>query len=201
MTALGFLHGGGAKSFKTLHHGGAHGHAVTPHGHAGGFKTFSNHHHGVSVKSAKAVPGTNPLLLALSPLDLFSYAVGAGAVGLLLEKLVAPGLLIWLAIAGALFFNFGIVKRLMYFALRFETKPSEGLEGMIAHKAEAMTNFDKDGRGLVSLTFDDQTTQVLALLDPAELEQGIRICKGDEVVVLEVDPVRNTCRVTRELST
>jgi len=105
----------------------------------------------------------------------------------------------WVAVLGALAFNFGVVKPAMGFVIKFVSKPSDGLEGVVAHTAEAITRFDSAGRGLVKITLDDQNVQLLATLDSAELHHGVQVNKGDEVVVIEVDSAKNTCRVSKEL--
>jgi hypothetical protein len=104
------------------------------------------------------------------------------------------------AVLSGLFFNLGIVKPLMRGLLNFATRPSEGLEGQVAHPAEAMSAFDAQGRGIVRLTLDGEIIQLLARLDPAEIERGVRVRRGDEVLVTEVDASKNACKVTRELS-
>lgn len=129
-------------------------------------------------------------------------AVGAGALGIVGRKVfhdetVAAGM----AVAGAIFMDFAIVRPLFAMIFRFATSPSSGLEGMISETAEAATSFDAEGRGLIKLTLDGQTSQVLATLERGELEQGVHVSKGDRLVVLEVDPSRNVCRVSREIAT
>jgi len=84
--------------------------------------------------------------------------------------------------------------------LGFASDPCEGLEGAVAKGAIAATRFDQTGRGLVKLTVDGQTVQVLATLDQDELARGISVAQGDSLTVLDVDPKRNTCRVTREMA-
>jgi hypothetical protein len=137
---------------------------------------------------------------AISPLDLFSFAFGAGATGILLKTLVAATVLPWVAALGALLFNFALVKPIMGAFLKFAATPSEGLEGSIAKSGVALTRFDHDGRGLVCLTLDGASVQVLAMLDRDEHARGVQVAKGDPVTVIEVDSNRNTCRVTRELA-
>jgi len=210
MVGLSFVHGGGGHSEGNhgstgepigsvkVSHGGGHV-RLGGHGHHGGH----HHHHGAAhgkghhgafkVKSLKS-------WFALSPLDIFSYALGAGAVGILFGHTVSPAILPFLAALGALVFNFAIVKTIISGLLRFATQPSEGLEGMVAHPAEAITRFDESGRGLVRLCLDGQNVQLLATLDSTERDNGVHVSKGDRVLVTEVDPVRNTCRVTRELA-
>jgi len=46
---------------------------------------------------------------------------------------------------------------------------------------------------------DDQLVQLLATLEDADLHHGVKVNKGDEVVIVEVDSAKNTCRVSKEL--
>lgn len=136
----------------------------------------------------------------ISPLDIFSLSLGAGGVGLIGERKVDANLLILLAIVGALVFDLAVIKPIINFVARFASPPSEGLEGMVAQSGVAVTKFDEKGRGLVKLILDGQEVQVLASLDDDELIRGVSVRRGDTVTILEVDPNRNTCRVTRELA-
>jgi hypothetical protein len=74
----------------------------------------------------------------------------------------------------------------------------EGLSGAVAKVAEAATPFDSSGRGVVKLILDGRIVQLLATLDASEMSHGVTVSRGDQVVVIDVDPTRNTCRVTRE---
>jgi hypothetical protein len=71
---------------------------------------------------------------------------------------------------------------------------------MVAKMGRATSNFDAAGFGVIELVMDQQTVQVLARLDPEEVSDGVRVRKGDDLLVTEVDAVRNQCRVTRELA-
>jgi hypothetical protein len=140
------------------------------------------------------------VLSTLSPVNIFSLALGYGATGILLTPFVAyPGSVLC-AIAGGVVFNYAMVQPLMRYLAGFATKPSEGIEGSVFQEAEAITGFDKDGRGIVRLTMDGQHVQLLATLDLLEVEKGIHVKKGEKVLITEVDSVRNSCRVTRELA-
>lgn len=175
-------HTAGARGNHT-HHGPAHGPK-----HAGGKA-------GRGVKSTRIRPWW-----VISPLDIFAYCMGAGAAGELLKKLLPANAVIVVAVACALAFNFGVIKPLLGWFMRFATRESEGLEGQVAQTAEAVTRFDDAGRGLVRMTLDGQIVQLLAILDSDELARGVRVAKGDGVLVVGVDAARNTCRVTRELA-
>lgn len=139
-------------------------------------------------------------LMAFSPLDVFSLAMGAGLVGTLLLTVLGPTQLLIAAICGALLFNFGVTKPLMRFFFAFAAPPSQGLEGMVSQPAEAETAFDHEGQGLIKLTLDGQTVQLLGKLDAGEQAAGVHVAKGDSVIILEVDAKKNICRVTRDLT-
>ncbi len=201
MTALSFVHAGGA---ARGHHAGVahHGHnSIAGHAahHGGPGHAADRTQHPAFAHGHSLWVHFRPWNL-LSPLDLFSLALGAGATGILLQHIVPASLLNWFAFAGALIFDFAVIKPIIAALLRFATKPSEGLEGTVAHSAEALTHFDAEGRGLVRLELDGQIVQLLATLDPTERSNGVDVSKGDEVVVTQVDPKSNTCRVTRELA-
>lgn len=212
MTVLGFMHGGGARGHHALGgHGPADAHAHTLGGHQthalAGHQTASANsatgHHSSTVPAkadgADVRAKSFPAWLMISPMDIFSFSLGAGAAGMLFHAIVSPVLLPWIAVIGALVFNLGIAKPMMALTMKFVSKPSEGLEGVVAHTAQAMTRFDERGRGLVSLTLDDQNVQLLAHLEDAELHRGVQVNKGDEVVVIEVDSAKNSCRISKEL--
>jgi hypothetical protein len=128
-------------------------------------------------------------------------AMGAGALGIIGRKAFHnEALAAYLAIAGAILMDLAVVRPIFSMLLRFASSPSEGLEGTINQLAEAATGFDEQGRGLIRLNLDGQTSQILATLEPDELAEGIHVHKGDSLVVLEVDSSRNICRVSREIA-
>lgn len=137
----------------------------------------------------------------ISPLDIFSVCLGTGAAGLLLrEALRANPYLLEFAIAIGIAFDLIVARGMIKLALRFAAEPSIGLEGMVMHPVKAATAFDKEGRGLIEIVLDGQSSQLLATLDKAEVEQGIRVGKGDMLLVVEVNAKCNTCRVSRDLA-
>lgn len=124
---------------------------------------------------------------------------GAGAVGLLVKPILAGALLTLAAVTGALIFDIGIVRTLAHFVERWSADPSSGLEGTIAHSGEAVTNFDAKGQGVIRLTLDGQIVQLLATLENTEIQAGVKVKKGDSLMVVQVDGTKNKCLVTREL--
>jgi hypothetical protein len=217
---LGHGHGHGGHALGHGH--GAGGHA----GHGGGHVAHGGHTaHGGHIDAAHGAhpnaPGSqqSPLtapkvgahsglvklskfgkfksIFAISPIDIFALALGGGATGIVARNSVDPAILPWVAAAGAVILNYGIVRPMFMLAMKFVGVPSEGLSGAIARTGEAMTKFDQQGRGLVHLVLDGEEKQVLANLDQSDRDLGVQVLKGDQLLILDVDEVRNTCRVTR----
>lgn len=188
-------------SFQGHGHHSGHDASDFAHGHI-----HAGHHGGATAKFAHGklapgkVAGKASRFLLISPMDLFAFSLGAGLTGILLTPILKEPLLAVAAVAGALAFNFALVKPLMGLFLKFVSRPSEGLEGMLAHEAEAITAFDAQGRGLVRIVLDDEIVQVLGTLEPTERELGIRVGRGDRLTIVEIDSKRNVCRVSRELA-
>ncbi len=153
---------------------------------------MGTHSHGLGNEILHTLP------LLFSPMNLFSMALAMGATGVLLkDKLTGP--ILWLAaIAGGLLFTFLLIRPMMNLILNFATKPSQGLASQLAHAAEAISNFDANGQGLIRVTVDGEVKQLLATLDPLERERGVTISKGEEVMIAEINADRGTCVVIRE---
>jgi hypothetical protein len=194
MVLLGFAHGhGGGHSHGHGHAGAGHG-----HGHVGGHHTGGSAGHHDAGHAAHDSNGFSfKSILMISPLDIFSMCMGGGAAALLFKNSAAGISLPWIALIGALVFTFLLVKPLLALLFRFASKESEGLGGMVTRTGEAATKFDAQGKGLVKLIIDGETKQLLARLDESEFNSGMEIRKGDPLLVLEVDPIKNSCRVTR----
>ena len=177
-----------AQAFLGLSHGG---HAHAGHSHAG-------HAHGGRGDTHGAERGPSPLWTLLSPLTLFSLCLGAGATGLAIEQAhLVPMLAGLIALLGGLVFYGLLVRPLWELMLRFASKPSAALEGMVARQAEALGHFDTQGRGLVGLTIDGQWVRVLATLETDEQRDAPAIQPGDKLTVTSVDGRANTCHVAR----
>lgn len=225
MTVMGFVHVGGHGGAVhqlhqgTGHHGlfGHHGHAALPthtgaqaaHGHVAHANTASSRaaatasREGDIQTSQPAITHVkyhSVLAFIPSPLDLFCFLTGAGLAGMIFQNLVPTSILWIIVVFGAAAFDFVFVKPLFALFLRFASRPTEGLEGAVASTAEVITHFDRKGQGLVRVNLDGQIVQLLARLSPDERERGVRVKKGDQVVVTEVNPTASTCTVTRELS-
>ena len=188
MASMGHLHVGGHGHGASGH--GAHGHGA--HGH-GGHGSHSGQSHGQAAKA------NLKNFFSLSPIDVFSYCAGAGAVGLLVRPYLSGVLLAVAAIGGALVFDLGFIRTLANFLQRWSADPSAGLEGTVAQPGEAVTNFDAKGQGVIRLTLDGQIVQLLATLESTEIQAGVKVKKGDSLMVVQVDGAKNKCLVTREL--
>ena len=135
----------------------------------------------------------------LSPRVLFTLALGIGATGLLLAPLVSNEIaLAILSLAGGLFLEKAIVAPLWELLMRFGSAPARTLESAILEEAVALTAFDSQGCGLVSITLDSHEMRVLAHLksDAANIPPP-RVRTGDLLIVESVDAARGQCVVSR----
>jgi hypothetical protein len=223
MALMGFVHGHGHHGHDA-HQGHAHGvdvhtgHAHAGHGHAGhadaghGHAHASSHTHGaaaghtghddgsggdgdVDAQGAGNLAALLWIMPFLSPLNWFSWMIGAGAAGSLAGAVAEPGRAA-IAVAGAIGFNLLVVKPLWSFIFGFASQPAKNLEGCLMQQVEAVTGFDERGEGLIRVTIDGHSEDVLARL--IDGERGIvRIRRGDRLLIEEVDPRTNSCRVSR----
>lgn len=79
--------------------------------------------------------------------------------------------------------------------MRFASTPARTLESAVWEEATALTNFDRDGCGLVSIVLDGHEMRVLARLQPEENDRNVRA--GDLLLVEDVDATRGQCRVSK----
>lgn len=186
-------------------HGGTHGHAG--HGATGGHAAQgSGHHAGHAVGHAKPghVGGSSfssvgmraTTWMLMTPRLLFALLLGFGAAGLVLRSWFGGALLLGAAIVAGIAFERVLVNPMWNLALRFASNPAITLESAIQGEATAVSNFDRNGQGIIAVEVDGQVQQVLATLLPAEREHGIRIRAGQRVRVEEVDSERNRCSVS-----
>lgn len=183
-------HGGHAGHGAHSAHGattaGGRTNANVPHAHAAGGPT-----HGVRDTAA------NALWAVASPRFLFSLALGAGVVGALLRPLLGGPILFAVAVGGGVAFERVIVSPLWNFAMRFASTPASMLESAVADEATAVTSFDANGQGIVSVEVDGQIVQILATLQPDDrVLGGSRIRAGQRVRIEDVDAEKNCCTVS-----
>jgi hypothetical protein len=201
MAFLGFTgshggshHGGHDTSGHEMHGTGAphaiahsHGHSVA-HSHGGHLHAHSHLH---------ADDWKTHAWSWLSPRVLFNVLVGFGATGLIVERLVGPVLALPVALIGGLAFESVVVRPLFNSLFRFESQPAQTLESAIMSEARAVTGFDANGNGLVSVELGGEVVQILGTLTADERSAGIRVRSGDSVRIEEVDAARNRCVVSR----
>ena len=133
----------------------------------------------------------------LSPRVLFNVLVGFGATGLITEKLIGPILALPVAIVGGISFETFVVRPIFNSLFRFESRPAETLESAIMSEGQAVTGFDSNGNGLVSVELGGEVVQILGTLTAGERSAGIRVRAGDAVRIEDVDSSRNRCTVSR----
>jgi hypothetical protein len=188
-------------------HGGspARGHGHSPAGHSHGGHSHTGHSHAAHTGGTTAAAHSggarditaNLLWAATSPRFLFSVALGFGAVGELLRPVLGGPLLLVAAIAGGVLFERVVVSPLWNLAMRFASTPASMLESAVADEATAVTAFDANGQGIVSIEVDGQIVQILATLRGDDrVLGGARIRAGQRVRIEEVDAEQNRCTVS-----
>jgi hypothetical protein len=185
------------------HAGSAHGHGHAVghgHGHAAGHVhgvQHSAHGHAVGNASSGRAAVSNTLWTITSPRFLFSLVLGFGFAGLLLRPVLGGPLLLAGAVAGGVLFERILVAPLWNLAMRFASAPAVTLESAVSDEATAVTSFDANGQGIVSLEVDGQVVQILATLRPDDRALGAaRVRAGQRVRIDEVDAAQNRCTVS-----
>ena len=177
-----------------------HGHhdvSLPSHGHGHSHQSHDGAHASLGGKGFALRPHRGADLWALlSPRVACSFLVGVGASGVLLghwlfEPLVAAG-----ALAGGVLFERYVVTPIWNGLFRFASVPARTLEQAVFEVAQAMTDFDAQGQGLIVLELDGQLVQVLGILQADERAIGVQVRRGDRVRIEEVDAVRNRCLVS-----
>lgn len=180
------------------HHGGAvvRGHAG--HTHSGGHSQGGHVHATARHSTAQASGGLagRAFWLVTSPRFLFSLMLGFGATGAMLHSWLPGPLLLGAAVAGAVVFERIIVSPVWNFAMRFASRPAATLETAVADEAVAVSAFDENGQGIVSLELDGQVLQILATLQPQDRLLGSRVRAGQRLRIDDVNAARQTCIVS-----
>jgi hypothetical protein len=186
-------------------HGHASGHGSGGHGHAGhagadGVHAHLGHAMTTGARGGKhgTAGGRASFLWALmSPRILFSLALGFGAAGELVSPIFPGGVFRAVAaLGGALLFERLLVTPLWNFTMRFASQPALTLESAITDEATAVTAFDANGQGIVSVEVDGQIVQVLATLLPADRSLGVRVRAGQRVRIEDVNASASRCTVS-----
>ena len=177
------------------HTHGAHGHGhAHAHGHA--HSLLSGARSG-GARSGRAHGSARTLWTLTSPRFLFSFALGVGATGLLLRPVLDGPMLLGAALVGGAMFERYVVSPLWNFTMRFASTPASTLESAVASEATAVTSFDANGQGIVSVEVDGQIVQILATLRAHDRQfGGARIRAGQRLHIESVDADRHCCTVS-----
>ena len=196
----------GVMALGGLGHRGHAGSGAHSHGHVAGHGHGAIHLHGVKHPGHARVGGSalgarsavsNTLWAITSPRFLFSLVLGFGTAGELLRPMLGGPLLFAAALAGGVLFERVLVSPLWNFAMRFASAPAVTLESAVSDEATAVTSFDANGQGIVSLEVDGQVVQILATLRADDRALGTsRVRAGQRVRIEEVDAEKNRCTVS-----
>jgi len=202
----GHVHGSHVHGAHTGHemHGvgghAAHGHVSLDHHHGHDVHGVHEGHDVAQGRSYLAFAGRqsgNFLLSLLSPRVFFSLMLGFGATGMVVPASVVPEpYKLAVALGGGFGFEHLFVAPLWNFMFRFASNPARTLETAVAEEAQAVTNFDASGCGLISIDLDGQIVQVLGKLNAQQRRDGTRVRTGDRLFVEAVDTQRNSCTVS-----
>jgi hypothetical protein len=194
MAFLGFTgsHGGAHQGHDT---GGHEMHGVGGHVHVTSHTNLTAHTH--ATPHLHAADWKSHAWSWLSPRVLFNFLVGFGATGLIVERLVGPFLALPIAAVGGIAFEMLVVRPIFNSLFRFESAPAQTLESALMSEGRAVTGFDANGNGLISLELGGEVVQVLGIQLNSDRTAGARIRAGDIVRIEEVDSARNRCTVSR----
>ncbi|WP_407572329.1 hypothetical protein [Deinococcus altitudinis] len=194
-------------------HGAASGHAHAHAGHAPGQPGAqpgaggSAHHGHTGLKDLHHGAGHGPpahggawLLTLASPRVLLSLALGFGLTGLLLAHLLPGVLLLAAAVLGAVLFEALLIRPYWSFLLRFESRPAQTLASISGGPAQAATDFDTRGAGLITFELNGETRQMLAHLHtvvPPTSDASGPVRRGEALTIESIDEPTNRCTVRR----
>jgi hypothetical protein len=174
-------------------HAGDH-HAGDPHaghgnGHASEAHSQSHSHH---------ESGLSQFVWSfVSPRVWFSVLLGFGFAGRLVRPVFDGGLLLFVAALGlGLLFEGMLVRPVWNLAFRFASRPALTLESCVEDEATAVTSFDRNGQGIISVDLDGHVVQLLATLGADDRALGAAVRAGDRVRIADVDSARNRCTVS-----
>jgi len=194
----GHSHAGGGGHGHASSHGGSHGpsHAGS-HGssHAGSHDPSHDPSHASSDAHHDSAIG-RALWFFASPRVWFSVLLGMGFAGRAIRPVFDGGVLLFVAAFGlGLLFEGALVRPIWNFAFRFASKPALMLESVVEDEGTAVTSFDKNGQGIISVDLDGHVVQLLATLRADDRALGAAVRAGDRVRIADVDSARNRCTV------
>jgi hypothetical protein len=134
--------------------------------------------------------------MLMSPRFVFAGLLGFGLIGVALKSLLGGILLLGAAIVGGILIERLLVAPLWKLSMRFASNPANTLESATFSEAKVVSNFDRNGQGIVAVEVDGQVQQILATLTEADRARGARVRAGQLVRVDEVDGARHRCTVS-----
>ena len=182
-------------------HSAGHAHSASHAGHTPAAHNDASHGHDAHGNAANSHPshsnsGTQTLLALMSPRTLFSVCLGLGTTGLLLKSALQGPALFAVALAGGWAFERFIVTPIWNFTLRFASEPALTLESALMSEATAVTRFDANGQGLISIEVDGHVVQLLGTLDSNTRATRATVLAGARLRIEDVDAARNRCTVS-----
>ena len=133
----------------------------------------------------------------VSPRVWFSVLLGMGLAGHVTRPFFGGGAMLFVAALGLGLLLEGVLMRPLWnLAFRFASKPALMLESCVEDEATAVTAFDRNGQGIISVDLDGQNVQLLATLRADDRALGAAVRAGDRVRIADVDAARNRCTVS-----
>lgn len=132
----------------------------------------------------------------MSPRVLFSVCLGIGTSGVVLRSMLGGTPLFLAAVAGGVLFEAVLVRPLWNSLFKFASKPALTLESAVAGEATAVSNFDRNGQGLIAIEMDGQMVQLLGTLQADDRAMAVKVSAGTRLRIEDVDAARNRCTVS-----
>jgi hypothetical protein len=192
LQGIGSGHGDHAGGHHAGHGGHASGHGHSADAHSGHATDATSHSHSHSHESAVG----KFLWSFASPRVWFSVLLGMGLAGRATRPFFEGGPMLFVAALGlGLLFEGILVRPVWNLVFKFASKPALSLESCVEDEATAVTSFDKNGQGIISVDLDGQVVQLLATLRADDRALGAAVRAGDRVRIADVDSARNQCTV------
>lgn len=168
------------------------GRAAVGHTHTGNAQGRANQ----GYLRGQAVGIRTRLLALASPRVIFSLLLGFGLAGNVAQHRAAEPYVPFIAVLGAVVFEWGLVTPVWNFAFRFASRPAETLDMSTFAEARATSAFNAAGEGIVMVEVDGQLVQCLGTLRDSDRALGVRVRSGDVVRVEAIDSARQRCTVS-----
>jgi hypothetical protein len=122
--------------------------------------------------------------------------LGMGLAGRATREFFGGGAILFVAaLALGFLFEGVLVRPIWNLVFKFASKPALTLESCVEDEATAVTAFDKNGQGIISVDLDGHVVQLLATLRADDRALGAAVRAGDRVRIADVDSARNRCTV------